>query len=426
MHPRSLHFWILVIVCSTITVLGILAKNHFVGAIGVIVAVTVSLLTLFQKDLSNLFAARVRNARAEEIAKNSYELILSRFVRAGARFDVTCLSALNYDSIFRVESIEPDREYLAIDHAEFSGGSGANTGHILARQGAAVSILGIVGNDDVGNEMLRELREAKIDVSLIYQGNFRSGRTAVISDIRGRRLIAVDPGANLHIASIVEREVLAINSRVLETRVFHVSSFAQHSSLVAPMRLIINNMPDNIALSYVPGDIQSKYGLDDSYNGMMFSRADCIFIYEKQLDTLLLATSGIVVTVSGSLRDRVTALLDWRTKNRSSRPFLLCIKREVSLQDNPYSTDYLSIFLCGSEVIKISESRHINSVDPTNVYDSTGAGDAAAAGVISGLLDGCSLDELTRRAFSTSISVASTLGPRGRSELASGQPASSH
>ncbi len=406
----------LAIVCSAIATLGFLAKGSFVGTIGTIgtlfLFIVLAFLTPYQKDIIDFFTKKFTNTPAE--ASKSYALIVSRFQRQDAKFDVTCLSALNYDSIYRVAAIEPDREFVAGEHAHFAGGSGANTGYILATHGKRVSVLGVVGEDELGKRMLKELGDAKIDVSLVDSVGGNSGRTAIISDARGQRLIVVDPGANLQIATIFRGDRVAdIGTRIAASRVFHISSFAQHTSLIKPMQQVFSKLSDDIAVSYVPGDIQSTHGLDDPYNGMIFRRADCIFIYEKHLENLLSSTTSIPDVSSKSLKDRVNVLINWRLQTAKLRPFLLCVKKNIGVSDPSY-VNYLSVFLCGYDVLKVIRPNNRSPDKTPKIYDSTGAGDAAAAGVIAGLLDGLDLEEVAHRALQNSLDIASSLGPRGK------------
>jgi sugar/nucleoside kinase (ribokinase family) len=355
-----------------------------------------------------------------------------RFSSLNKSLDILALTALNYDSIYRIDSIEPDEEYVATESDKFAGGSGANTAYILSRFGHTVALSGVVGSADIGARMLRELDEVGIDTSGIRQIEAQSGQTAILTDKRGQRVIAVLPGANLHIVKIFEDGWdVKLKEKLASTRILHVSSFAQHSKILAPMQKLIGEMPSSSALSFVPGGIQSSYGLNDPYNALLCSRADCLFFYEKQFTQMLTETSDLEFPSSASLEKKVALFLKWRVKRGYKHPVLICIKNEIKTGLSRKISDYLTVFIGDDEyVTDVCRTRDLPAISSHDVYDATGAGDAAAAGVLSILLSkpDASLSEIITKAFDVSIAVGGRLGPRsgiekyiGKKSISSGE-----
>src|SRR5215217_9387034 len=81
--------------------------------------------------------------------------------------------------------------------AQHGGGKGANQAVAAARAGARVALVGVVGNDDLGDEALRELAAEGIDVSAVQRlEDVPTGVAVIVVDERGENQIAVASGAN--------------------------------------------------------------------------------------------------------------------------------------------------------------------------------------------------------------------------------------
>lgn len=76
------------------------------------------------------------------------------------------------------------------------GGKGANQAVAAARLGAAVRMIGAVGDDTDGLGMLQNLREAGVDTSGVWLGDTPTGTALITVDAEGENQIVVYPGAN--------------------------------------------------------------------------------------------------------------------------------------------------------------------------------------------------------------------------------------
>jgi len=84
-----------------------------------------------------------------------------------------------------------------------SGGSAANTALTLARFGLEVSLLGRVGRDPLADYVLRELRKARVELSLIQQDpKAPTGMMFIVVTPDGQRTMFGYRGANTHLSPV--------------------------------------------------------------------------------------------------------------------------------------------------------------------------------------------------------------------------------
>jgi ribokinase len=82
--------------------------------------------------------------------------------------------------------------------APFPGGKGANQAVAIARMGATVSMIGLVGNDDFGQTLCRVAAEDGIDTKFVgIDPKEATGIALITVDTDGRNTIVVASGANL-------------------------------------------------------------------------------------------------------------------------------------------------------------------------------------------------------------------------------------
>ncbi len=123
---------------------------------------------------------------------------------------VVVAGSINVDLIVGVSRLPGAGETVLGDRfVQQNGGKSANQAVAASKVGAAVSMLGAVGDDDLGRSALAGLEEAGVDVSScrIVAGE-HTGLALIVVDDRGENQIAVAPGANGRLdAAIVELEV---------------------------------------------------------------------------------------------------------------------------------------------------------------------------------------------------------------------------
>lgn len=110
------------------------------------------------------------------------------------------LGAINLDLVASVDTAPRLGEtVLGGDLQRQPGGKGANQAIAAARLGAHVEMIGAVGDDDPGRELLAALRDAGVDASRVQVLPGSSGVALIVVDSAGENSIVVCPGAGKRI-----------------------------------------------------------------------------------------------------------------------------------------------------------------------------------------------------------------------------------
>lgn len=101
------------------------------------------------------------------------------------------------DLVVKVEHLPRAGEtILGSEYQAHHGGKGANQAVAAARSGAEVRMVGAVGSDGFGEQLLAGLRGEGIDVVHVRRQDGKSGVAFIKVDSRGQNNIVVSPGAN--------------------------------------------------------------------------------------------------------------------------------------------------------------------------------------------------------------------------------------
>ncbi|MER7081083.1 ribokinase [Saccharopolyspora kobensis] len=84
------------------------------------------------------------------------------------------------------------------------GGKGANQALAAAKAGAAVRMIGAVGEDEFGSEIRRVLQESDVDIAGLRAVPGRSGTAHIVVDDQGGNSIVVVPAANGTVDGLVD------------------------------------------------------------------------------------------------------------------------------------------------------------------------------------------------------------------------------
>jgi ribokinase len=111
---------------------------------------------------------------------------------------IAVLGSINMDLVLRVPALpRPGETVLGDRLLRFPGGKGANQATAAARLGAEVRMLGRVGSDDFGDELLRGLEGDRVDVSGVSRETLEpSGAALILVEESGQNVVAVAPGGN--------------------------------------------------------------------------------------------------------------------------------------------------------------------------------------------------------------------------------------
>jgi ribokinase len=116
---------------------------------------------------------------------------------------IVVVGSLNMDLVVEVPVIpQPGETVLGNNFATYPGGKGANQAVAAARLGADVSLIGRVGDDAFGEQLLANARAEGVDVSHVgIDENAASGVAMISVDAKGQNSIAVASGANFELTA---------------------------------------------------------------------------------------------------------------------------------------------------------------------------------------------------------------------------------
>ena len=110
--------------------------------------------------------------------------------------DIAVVGSINLDLVFSVPQLPSLGETVTgAGYGAYAGGKGANQAVAAARMGAAVAMIGCVG-DENGRDLKLQLEQEGINCSNISTVPGPSGCAGIIVDTKGDNLIAVADGAN--------------------------------------------------------------------------------------------------------------------------------------------------------------------------------------------------------------------------------------
>ncbi|MGF1516250.1 MAG: ribokinase [Nodosilinea sp.] len=106
--------------------------------------------------------------------------------------------SLNMDLVCRTPRLPQPGETILGTHFEtLPGGKGANQAVAAARLGATVAMVGRVGKDDFGQQLIQGLQAAGVEAGgVVIDGDAPTGVAAIAVDDAGTNTIVVVPGAN--------------------------------------------------------------------------------------------------------------------------------------------------------------------------------------------------------------------------------------
>jgi ribokinase len=270
-------------------------------------------------------------------------------------YDVIGFGALNLDKLYRVSRIAKAGEHVPIlGVTESPGGSAANTVAGLARLGASCGFIGAVGCDAEGRTMLDDFKKFNVDTSGICV--LEEGRTGIIIgfvDSEGERTLYPYPGAN----SMFEEKDMDY-SYARKAKFIHITSFVDSKQMLLQKKLV--NELSEVRISFSPGDLYVKKGMN------------ALMPFIKKSSVIFLNSSEASELTGKKYKEACLTLID-----KGAQIVAVTLGGKGS-----YVTDGVNSF-------KVSAYK-------TNVRDTTGAGDAFAAGFLHRILEGSSIDEAAR------------------------------
>lgn len=111
------------------------------------------------------------------------------------------VGSINMDLVSVTERAPlPGETVFGSDFQMFSGGKGANQAVAVARLGFPSILLGKVGTDLFGSQLLDILGSDGVDISHVERVHGSTGTATIVVDTRGENSIIVTPGANMAVS----------------------------------------------------------------------------------------------------------------------------------------------------------------------------------------------------------------------------------
>jgi len=279
------------------------------------------------------------------------------------KIDVVGFGAMNIDHLCQVEELVVDGEKSVKDFKSIPGGSAANTIYGLARLGLKTGFVGAVGADKYGKALIDDLKTAAVDTSHIKIKKAETGSTICISDKLGRRAIYVSPGAN----NLLDSKGVDI-AYFNRAQMVHLSSFADDRQLKLQVASV-KKLKGSVSISLAPGMIYVTKGLKAL--APVLKRTYVIFMNREEIERLTGKDfqSGAMELVKLGCRIIVVTLGKGLAKGKAGMV-----------------TAYLRH---GEKEYEVLSEKSGQQSPP----ETTGAGDAFAAGFLFGLLKGKKIEE---------------------------------
>ncbi len=274
---------------------------------------------------------------------------------------ILVVGSLNMDLVVQMPAIpRPGETLIGGRFATFPGGKGANQAVAAARLGARVSMIGRVGGDAFGQQMLKIVADEGIDTRSIGVDAHNSTGVALITvDAQGQNSIAVASGANFtltaeHVRSAWE-QLTAVDLLVmpLETPMETIQAAAQIAK-TRGARVILNPAP--------------ACELDPE----LLRNIDVLIPNESETERL----TGLTIKTDADARRAGLALLN---QGVGSVVLTLGERGALVVEGDPAAPAY----------------QHLPAF-PVQVVDTTAAGDGFVGALATGLGEGLSLSAAAR------------------------------
>ncbi len=268
--------------------------------------------------------------------------------------DIVVVGSINMDRVVKVPWIPRVGEtILSTDYKEYGGGKGANQAIASARLKNKVAMVGKVGQDQAGEDLLRLLKEDGVDTSGIGFSKKPTGTAFINVDNEANNNIVVYQGANADVdTSHIDKNIDLIKKSKL--------CIVQLEIPLETVEYVINICRDNgVKLIFNPAPAIKNIDLG------LLRKPDILIPNETEL-AIILGEEGLNLScLEDKMLDLAKAGLD---------------NLVVTLGEN------------GGAYLDAGNFSSYNIVD-VDPIDSTGAGDSFIAGLATGLVGGRSLEE---------------------------------
>ncbi len=262
----------------------------------------------------------------------------------------------------------PTDEKILVKDINFSvGGGGINSSFAFKKLGINVGFIGKIGDDENGNEILKKIKEEKINFIGNISKKYNTGYSVIIDSIQRTKALLTYKGANENL------NYSEINFEKLKTNWFYFATMIG-KSFETQEKLSYFAEKNGIKLVYNPSSYQTSKGIKPIEK--ILKRTEILILNKEEAKMLI--KNG----------DLIKELL-------KTGPRIVCI------------TD-------GERECKVCDGGFIYSARPhkVKVVERTGAGDAFGAGFISGLIKSSNIETAIQYGILNGESVVQYIGAR--------------
>jgi ribokinase len=190
--------------------------------------------------------------------------------------EVVGLGAMNADRLYQVERLTIDEETIILESKLSPGGSAANTIHGMAKLGIIAGFIGAIGEDSDGRMLIDTFHHFGVDTSRVrIKERTPTGLALCLSDQCGKRAIYVQPGAN----NLLTLEDIDINY-VNHVPLLHTSSFVSDRQF-SMQQEVFKRLNPSVRISFAPGSLYAVKGLDALIP--LLEKTYVLFLNEEEL-----------------------------------------------------------------------------------------------------------------------------------------------
>ena len=285
-------------------------------------------------------------------------------------YDVIGLGVLRSDHVYSTDIVALSGDHLVRRSAITSGGAAANTVFGLSKLGLKCGLIGVVGNDPAGRDLVAEMSSVGVDVrhvNLICDAQTDSAM--VIHDSEGSRVcyICHDAGGLFHID---ESMLDTLN----ETAMVHVGDMIDQAQINAVAN-VLKQLNTEVAVSISISDSEAALGF--KLLEPIISRAAVVFASKTAIEKLTGKNFKRAEKICRQSGARATVI------------FLTC-GAEIRKIRRKGKAASVTTYIRNSEYECLIESAIRKW---PNVIEPTGAQDAFTAGYLFGLLKGKAIEE---------------------------------
>lgn len=134
--------------------------------------------------------------------------------------NILVIGSINYDMVVYAQRHPNAGEtIMGTDFHTYPGGKGANQAIAAARLGGNVQMVGRIGKDASGEELLQNLKQNQVNTETVLSVDHPTGIAMITVDENGQNFIIVVPGAN---AALTKNDINAIKELIQEAKVLIV------------------------------------------------------------------------------------------------------------------------------------------------------------------------------------------------------------